>query len=430
VRVRFLALPSTAVDSLAFRRPTYVCPVESQRCASFLPQSESVTIAADVTSDDAGRAYARMQFGVVAGPGAIQVSVPDSAVSTSIPFSTRPGSLARIVVAVRDTAVYIGAVYPLGEHAADRFGNTRPEAVNLTAATPTVIAIASGLVTAIGLGRGRILMQSGALADTAHVSVPPPGRLVAFGWGPDFGALTQLTLVNTDGSGRRLVLSTSAYNGSALPVWSPDGHQIIYQDWGANSHGELRITDTLGNWRVLLPSPLGFTQSLQAVYSADGSALYFFGSQQSTGQTGVYRAGVDGTDPQFLFPGLEPAPSPDGSRIAYLSGTSLFVRDLATGEARPIAPEPALPRWAPAGDLIAFVWDNGQQIVNLVRPDGTALRTVGPGFHDLGLSWSPDGTWLAVARSGGGLELIRVADGERLPIPAARDLSQPDWRSK
>ena len=110
MRVRFLALPSSPVDSLAFRRPTYVCPVESQRCASFLPQSESVTIAADVTSDDAGRAYARMQFGVVAGPGAIQVSVPDSAVSTSIPFSTRPGSLARIVVVVLMLAALSPAV--------------------------------------------------------------------------------------------------------------------------------------------------------------------------------------------------------------------------------------------------------------------------------------------------------------------------------
>jgi Tol biopolymer transport system component len=332
---------------------------------------------------------------------------------------------------VRDMAVYVGASYQLGARAADRFGNPRSEPVALRSLTPGVVTVTDARVTAAAVGRGRVLMQasSGTATDTAYVSVPPPGRLVAWGWSGDEPGLTRLTLVNTDGSARRVILSTSARNHLTHPAWSPDGSRIVYQDASAPEYREqLHVTDTLGSGRPLLPNPAELPLSMQPAFSADGAALYFLGSRTWLHAAAIYRANPDGTGAQFLFAGVQPAPSPDGSRIAYVSGTTLFLRDVATGQASPVATDPELPRWAPSGDLIAFVsYPTGE--LRVVRPDGTGLRTVGPGFRTSGgVSWSPDGAWLVAAGSRGGLELIRVADGERLPLPATEDLVQPDWR--
>jgi TolB protein len=252
--------------------------------------------------------------------------------------------------------------------------------------------------------------------------------LVAFGWAPDLSALKQLTLVNTDGSGRRVLVSTTANNGTAWPAWSPNGNQIVYQEAGLEGRGQLELIDTLGARRPFLANPGDFTLSVQPAFSANETRLYFFGLQESSGINGIYRANADGTGSQFLFAATQPAPSPDGSKVAYVAGDSLFVRHLGTGDVTAIASSPQLPRWSPAGDLIAFISYDGAAAVRLLRPDGSQLRTLSAGFHDQTVSWSSDGQWLAVARYSGGIELIRIADGETLPIASTRDLFQPAWR--
>ncbi len=427
VRVRFLVEPTSLADS-GPRRGLYVCPLTQTVCASFSDCCCDVTFGVEDTTDNAGRMRVRVQFGVVAGPARIRISLPDLGGGSVVDFATRAGALAQVTAAVPDTAIYVATAYEIGATAADRFGNARTESVTLTSLTPGIISVAAGRVTALGLGRGRILMQSGPLTDTAFVSVPPDGRLVTFGWAPDFSSLTELTLVNTDGSGRRLLRSTHANNGSAWPVWTPNGGAIVYQEAGTTGRGQLELIDTLGNHRALLTSPADFPLSVHPAFDATEAALYFFGLQESTGLSGVYRANADGTGSQFLFAATQPAPSPDGSHVAYASNDSLFVRDMITGAVSPLAASPQLPRWSPVGDLIAFVSNDGALVVRMVRSDGTGLRTLVQGFHDQEVSWSPDGQWLAVARYSGGIELIRIADGERLPIKGTETLFQPAWR--
>ena len=422
-RVQLLAQP----DSIGPRRGVYVCSWRRPSCAAFFPGGYNVTFGVDDTTDAAGRVQARVQFGVVAGPARIRVLLPDrrDGDSISLHFTTRPGAQAQVIAAVPDTAIYTGTTYGLGGRSADRFGNVRPEPVTFTTSTPAVVSLTGDRVKAIGTGRGRIIMASGAFNDTAFVSVPPQGRLVTFGWAPDLSSLKLLTLVNTDGSNRRVLISTTANNGTALPVWSPSGGHIVYQEDGPIGRGELELIDTLGLHRPLLTS---FNMSVHPAVSSSEGAVYFFGEETSSGVSGVYRASPTGNESQFVFSGAAPGPSPDGSAIAYVGGDSLFVRTLATATVISLAPSPGLPRWSPAGDLIAFISSDGSTAVRLVRPDGSQLRTVSQGFHDGTVTWSPDGQWLAVARWTGGIDLIRVADGETLPIRGTEDLFQPAWR--
>lgn len=427
VPVRFYAVPPRPADTTAPLRSIYVCGVARGPCATFSASGYDVTYGVDVLTDASGLARARVQFGVVAGPGTIRVSLPDQGITVPLQFTTRAGALAKVLATVPDTAVYVGHTYAVGARPADRFGNGVPASVNVTTSTPGVIRVADGRVAAIGLGRGVILMHAGTITDTAHVSVPPAGRLVTFGWAPDYTTLTQLTLINTDGSGRRLLLSTITNSGYALPVWTPDGSHIVYENAGPAYRGELHLTDTLGGKRVLLSDPGNFSMSIQPAFSANGAGLYFFGEWDSTGVSGIYRANADGTHSQFLFGAVQPAPSPDGARVAYVSGDSLFSRDLTTGGVTPLASRPVLPHWSPTNDLIAFVGASDGS-VQVVQSDGGNLRTLATGGFDQMVSWSPDGQWVAAAGWSGGVVLIRVADGARLPIPGTRDLYQPAWR--
>jgi Tol biopolymer transport system component len=432
VGVHFLALPPASADEETARRGMYVCPLSQSQCVTWWGEdNHSVIVGADVMTDDAGIARARVQHGVLAGPASIEVSVADVGVRL-IHFTTRPASLAQVVATVADTAVYVGSSYALGARAADRFGNTRPDVVTVRAATPEVATVAAGRVNAVAIGRGRIVMEAGTVNGTAFVSVPPRGRLAALGDVVENSVSGQrLTLVNTDGSARRVVLVTPGDNGNANPVWTPNGGRLVFQESLDGYSHALQLADTLGNRSPFLE---GVARSFQPVFSAGGTGLYFYGSEAELpdGTDGIYRANADGTEPRYLFPGVQPGPSPDGSRVAYVvSGSDglLAVRDMATGTTTEVASSVTFPRWSPTGELIAFVTDGGAGDVQVVRADGTNRRTVAPGLHQPIVSWSPDGAWLVAAPySGVGLELIRVADGLVIPIPGTKDLSQPAWR--
>ena len=422
IEVRFVAVPP-ASDSTSAARGMYVCPTTESRCAWYYDEHNyDVYTAAFTTTDSEGRARAKVQFGVVAGPSFIEIAVPGTDIVHRVPFTTRPGALARVVAAVEDTAVYAGSTYDLGAHAADRFGNARSEPVTVSSLTPAVVTTASGRLTANAVGRGSVLMVSGAIAETAHVSVPPRGRLVTFGWTPDRVSLRLLTLVNTDGTGRRVVLDTPGNNGNADPIWTPDGRQIVLAE-NPGFGTTLQLIDTLGTRVPFLPD---FALSVHAAVASDN--VYFVGTPRAGGLTGIYRASLEGTGGTFLFHGTQPAASPDGSRVAYALNDSVLVRDLATGAQLRVAVRASSPKWSPTGDLIAYVSSGGDLRVSVVRPDGSGARVIASGFHGYHTSWSRDGEWLATSRWEGGIELIRVANGERLPIVGTEDLFQPGWR--
>lgn len=136
---------------------------------------------------------------------------------------------------------------------------------------------------------------------------------------------------------------------------------------------------------------------------------------------GIFISNIDGTDVERLrenisrtdrFPDTFPVWSPDGSRIAFMTGWTTFtIYEVGTGsfEEIPLGPSYFLrPTWSPDGERVAFVgqptdfWQ-GSRIPGLytIRADGSELTRIADAAS--GPAWSPDGTRIAlVARSGSG----------------------------
>jgi hypothetical protein len=430
VEVRFAVTPPEDAEPQNPRYGMYVCAALEEECAWYVDDENfDIQVSAFAMTDAQGRASIRVQFGALAGDAEIKVSVPSMDIERTLEFTVTPASLAQVVALPADTAVYVGEDFVLGAYAADRFGNERGEPVTIASATPAIVGVADGTVTALAHGRARVQLEAGDVTDEAWVSVPPEGRLVTFGWSPDMTALTQLTLVNTDATDRRVVLVTHGNNGNAHPAWTPDGSRVVFELMDLElANGQLHVTDTIaGVHQPFVVGHEGFPLEIQPAFSAAEQSLYFFGTRSSPEATGIFRADPDGSDAIYLFSGVQPGPSPDGMRVAFTTGTSLAVRDLESGTTTIVDENPVLPRWSPAGDLIAFTTDNGSE-VRVVRADGSGARVLATGSYGAGMSWSSDGEWVAVARWEGGIELIRVADGVRIPIPGTDDLFEPAWR--
>ena len=101
---------------------------------------------------------------------------------------------------------------------------------------------------------------------------------------------------------------------------------------------------------------------------------------------------------------VHPTWSPDGTRIAFMSGPrssdkELYVMDADGSNVRKIAVRddvPHPPAWSPDGSRIAFVdskWPSEDYTVYTVRPDGSDLVEIGATLGDP--AWSPDGSRLA-----------------------------------
>lgn len=91
--------------------------------------------------------------------------------------------------------------------------------------------------------------------------------------------------------------------------------------------------------------------------------------------------------PQVLVSTVDPAPSPDGSTVAFCrqspdTGLDLCVADCATRQARVVYAGPSLeaePAWSPDGRWIYFVsWDGGNLRIARVGADGSGFAWVSP----------------------------------------------------
>jgi Tol biopolymer transport system component len=146
----------------------------------------------------------------------------------------------------------------------------------------------------------------------------------------------------------------------------------------------------------------------------------------------------DGSSPTTVVPGAVSRSecgygltwSPDGNRLAYVSGAGLWVVDATGSNNHKVADicGTAL-SWSPTGEWLAIEAYYSEQRVGLVHPDGTGFRwlvddTKGPLFnaHEFSPSFSPDGKTIAMITGvvdtvenpwyGWGVFGINVADGQ------------------
>ena len=134
-----------------------------------------------------------------------------------------------------------------------------------------------------------------------------------------------------------------------------------------------------------------------------------------------------------------PSPSPDDTEVVYLADSgghgNLWVARTDGSAVRQITfqRDPkvgiGLPKWSPAGDVIAYVYTQGEQIgLSVVHPDGSGLRRLVSDAR--APSWSFDGRWLyyesvasgrleKIRPDGGAPVVVRPEVGNTTPVPGA-----------
>uniref|UniRef100_A0A1D1YLT8 Protein TolB n=1 Tax=Anthurium amnicola TaxID=1678845 RepID=A0A1D1YLT8_9ARAE len=210
--------------------------------------------------------------------------------------------------------------------------------------------------------------------DGSFPSFSPAGDQIAF------VGLPGLYVVNSDGSGKREILS-----GNAFPTaWDRKRKGVIYTSVGPDFASESTEVNV-----VSITLPHGWEEEGGAEPTT--SALPLVKKLTAGGENNAF-----------------PSPSPDGKWVVFRSGRSghknLYIMDAVEGESaglRRLTDGPwtdTMCSWSPDGEWVAFSSDRdepggGGFALYLVRPDGTGLRrllTTGAGGRANHAAFSPD----------------------------------------
>jgi TolB protein len=222
----------------------------------------------------------------------------------------------------------------------------------------------------------------------------PDGTLIAFQSHDGF------TLINADGSGRRLLEGC----GSTGTTWSPDSTRLVCPVEVEYDSGLAVVDVATGTSRLLA------RRGQAARWSPDGRTIAYVDG-------GLYVVPAEGGTRRRLGrhrlnESSPPSWSPDSQRLAYAGSTGSSYRvDLFTiradgsGERRLVqrVADLAAVHWSPVGSLIVFQKELPHYVIGMytVRANGTGMRRVGgsPGRESSrDPMWSADGTALLYAR--------------------------------
>jgi Ca2+-binding RTX toxin-like protein len=252
----------------------------------------------------------------------------------------------------------------------------------------------------------------GTLPGDDHAVWSPDGSRIAFMSGS--ATNYEISVMNANGTGRRQLTATPVAEGE--PTWSPDGSRIAFvknsSGTDATTDPEIWIINADGSGLTQLTNTVRGIEDRQPAWSPDGDRIAFV-SEGRTGQTNsdIYSmdtnpATDDGvnltpndttTNPVYQWNDVDPSWSPDGTHITYSTSQDVW-RMTSTGANK----------------------------ANLTRGSGG-------GAHP---AWSPDGSRIAYARvdvtNGRNNQNIYVMDANganKTPVDTALSTDRtPDWQ--
>jgi Tol biopolymer transport system component len=246
-----------------------------------------------------------------------------------------------------------------------------------------------------------------ALAIPASATIPGKNGKIAFTgsngdvftMNPDGTDVTQLTLFSVNGG------------STCCATWSPDGRQLVFgAEPGPPFISQLWLMNADGSNQHLLLGEDSFFEYFPS-FSLDGSQVVFTRCELPAFHCAIYRIGINGNGLTALTP-YDPNPdvndfvpvySPDGKTIAFDSVTrggviaAIYLMDADGSNIRQLTPgviEGLNADWSPDGTQIAF-FSNCCNVppaqIFTIHPDGSALTqlTNPSNAVDVQPSWSP-----------------------------------------
>ena len=252
------------------------------------------------------------------------------------------------------------------------------------------------------------------------------------------GGFWQLWVGSVQGGAPRQI--TTSDSDKRYPRWSSDGGAIFYRN-GNHEPYAFRLHER--REQAILP---GRGLINRVVSAADPAHVVYARFRSNVlDMSDLWTARLDGGGARILTRevGLQydPAISPDGKTIAFISGHGYGTHELCLcdadgGDIRPLTKNTALelsPTWSPDGKRIAYTSDTTGDfeiwIMDIASRESRRL-TENPAL-DGSPSWSPDGRRIAFTSSRSGklqVWVLNIEDGETRQVTFGEPARDPDWR--
>lgn len=256
-----------------------------------------------------------------------------------------------------------------------------------------------------------------------------------------------LALKDLNPSGKSRTLYASGHEARPdIPQglsWSPDGQKLIFGMDGDNIRSDIYLLTIGASEPVNLTKTMAYDEKDPAI-SPDGRRVAFVsGRRKGAGFfLDLYSMRIDGGGARLLLECSElchhPDWSPDGKQLVFQMGKDLYLIPAGGGKAQKLTSGGVsqFPAWSPDGEWIAFqrqlvLSANTGGAIYRIHPDGSGFEKLTPdSFHPGQLTWSPDGQFLAFENSLGmpGYKIVALHIESKRTYGLARIAYAPAWR--